>query len=102
MAVLRGNLGITKTSYWKKVEMIEITLLFFATLRDMTHETRILKKVPAGMSIGELKDQMVLDYPNLAGIMNSVIVSMNHEFAFNNALVIENAEIALFPPVSGG
>jgi len=40
--------------------------------------------------------------PALAEFMNHTLISINHEFAFEETLVPENAEIALFPPVSGG
>jgi molybdopterin converting factor small subunit len=82
--------------------MNQVTILFFATLRDLTHETRIIRTIPDDMVIGGLKDLLVLEYPGLVEIINSVIVSMNHEFSFNDATITANAEIALFPPVSGG
>jgi molybdopterin converting factor subunit 1 len=82
--------------------MKNVTILFFATLRDLTKESRISKTVPDDLVIGSLKELLVLEYPAIKGIMGSVIVSMNHEFAFNDAVITENAEIALFPPVSGG
>jgi len=37
--------------------------------------------------------------PALGG---SVLVSVNREFAFDDQIIPEGAEVALFPPVSGG
>jgi len=34
--------------------------------------------------------------------MASTLVSVNREFAFDENVIPEGAEIALFPPVSGG
>jgi molybdopterin converting factor small subunit len=34
--------------------------------------------------------------------MASVLFTINREYAFDDALVPPNAEVALFPPVSGG
>jgi molybdopterin converting factor subunit 1 len=82
--------------------MNQISVLFFATLRDLTGERKIVKTIPTDLMISGLKDLLVLDYPSLQSIMNSVIVAMNHEFAFNETVIVANAEIALFPPVSGG
>jgi len=82
--------------------MNPISILFFATLRDLTGERKIIKTVPTNMSISGLKELLVSEYPSLRIIMNSVIVAMNHEFAFDEAVIVANAEIALFPPVSGG
>jgi molybdopterin converting factor small subunit len=82
--------------------MKQVTILFFATLRDMTGERRITKMVPDDMVIAGLKDLLIEEFPGLKNIINSVIVSMNHEFAFNDTSIPSDVEIALFPPVSGG
>ncbi len=34
--------------------------------------------------------------------MCRALISVNQEFAFDDDIIPENAEIALFPPVSGG
>jgi len=49
-----------------------------------------------------LKEKLSTDHPNLKDSMKSVLITINREYAFDEALVPENAEIALFPPVSGG
>jgi len=82
--------------------MKKVTLLFFATLRDITGERRVIKKIPEDMLISGLKEILVDEFPGLKEIMASVIVSLDHEFAFDNSPIPADAEIALFPPVSGG
>ena len=79
-----------------------IKLLFFATLRDRAG-TRLLElDIPADMTVRGLKDKLSEDYPNLKDSMKSVLVAVNHEYAFDEAVLPKDAEIALFPPVSGG
>jgi molybdopterin converting factor small subunit len=34
--------------------------------------------------------------------MDTVVVSINREFAFDESLVPAGSEVAMFPPVSGG
>jgi molybdopterin converting factor small subunit len=34
--------------------------------------------------------------------MHSVLITINREYAFDEAIVPQNAEIGMFPPVSGG
>jgi molybdopterin converting factor subunit 1 len=77
-------------------------VLFFATLREKTgvHETRI--EFQTGASVMDIKILLLEKYPNLKTSMDSIIVAMNHEFAFDENLVPDEAEIAVFPPVSGG
>ncbi len=82
--------------------MNRIKLLFFATLRDRAGTKSMDIEIPSDLTIQGLKDKLALDYPNLAQSMSSVIVTINREYAFDEAIVPQNAEIALFPPVSGG
>src|SRR4030042_5696870 len=77
-------------------------VLFFATLRDRTGTREISIEFPHGSHISEIK-KMVLDiYPAIGQIMETMIVALNHEFAFDEDIVPNEAEIAMFPPVSGG
>lgn len=82
--------------------MNRIKLLFFATLRDRVGMKSIELDIPQDMTIKELKAKLSKDYPNLEQSMKSVLVAINREYAFDEAVVPSNAEIALFPPVSGG
>ena len=54
------------------------------------------------MTVQGLKDRLARDYPNLKQAMESVLVSINREYAFDEAILSEAAEVAMFPPVSGG
>jgi molybdopterin converting factor subunit 1 len=82
--------------------MNHIKLLFFATLRDRAGTKSMELDIPDDLTIQGLKDKLSVDYPNLAQSMSSVLVTINREYAFDEAVVAPNAEIALFPPVSGG
>ncbi len=54
------------------------------------------------MTVRTLKDKLAGDYPNLKEYMNNVLVSVNREYGFDETTLPQDAEIALFPPVSGG
>ncbi len=82
--------------------MNRIKLLFFATIRDRAGTKSLEMDIPADMTIQGLKDKLSTDYPNLKDSMKSVLITINREYAFDEAVVPSNAEIALFPPVSGG
>jgi molybdopterin converting factor subunit 1 len=82
--------------------MNQIKLLFFATIRDRAGVKSMELQIPENMTIKELRDKLSSDYPNLKESMKSVLISINREYAFDEAVVPQNAEIAMFPPVSGG
>ena len=77
-------------------------VLFFATLRDKTGTREIRIEFPTGTTISEIKRMVLEKYPSISQIMDTMIVALNHEFAFDEDVVPNEAEIAMFPPVSGG
>jgi molybdopterin synthase catalytic subunit len=52
--------------------------------------------------VRDLKLQLIQLIPELESSMGSALISVNREFAFDGDLVPDSAEVALFPPVSGG
>jgi molybdopterin converting factor subunit 1 len=82
--------------------MNRIKLLFFATLRDRAGAKSMELDVPDEMTVQGLKDKLAEEYPNLKDSMKSVLITINREYAFDEAVIPPGAEMALFPPVSGG
>ncbi len=82
--------------------MKKVKVLFFATLRDRAGAKSLEIEIPEGATVGQLKDQVGRDRPNLEQSMQSVVVAINREFAFDENVIPEDAEVAMFPPVSGG
>jgi molybdopterin converting factor subunit 1 len=82
--------------------MNRIKVLFFATLRDRAGTKAVDLEIPSEMTVRSLKSLVVDEYPGLKETMGTVVISINREFAFDESVVPENAEVAMFPPVSGG
>ncbi len=82
--------------------MNHVKLLLFATLRDRAGTKSMELDLPADLTVQGLKDKISNEYPNLKDAMSSVIITVNREFAFDDALIPPNAELAMFPPVAGG
>jgi molybdopterin converting factor subunit 1 len=82
--------------------MNRIKVLLFATLRQRAGAKAVETEIPEGMLVRELKEQLGKQYPALAASLGTVLVSINREYAFDDAIVPSDGEIAFFPPVSGG
>jgi len=82
--------------------MNHVKLLFFATLRDRAGTRSMELDVPLDLTIQGLKEIISMEYPNLKESMKSVLIAINREYAFDEAIIPQNAEVAMFPPVSGG
>jgi len=82
--------------------MNHVKLLFFATIRERAGTKTLELDIPVDMTIQGLKDKLGTDYPNLKESLKSVLITINREYAFDEAIVPTDAEIGMFPPVSGG
>lgn len=80
----------------------QVTVLFFATLKERAGARQAKLELPAGARVGDLKAQLIRLYPGLAEMSGSMLVSVNKEFAFDDEIIPTGAEVAVFPPVSGG
>lgn len=82
--------------------MNRVKLLFFATLRDRAGTKTLELDIPSDLTILGLKDKISDEFPNLKESMSSVLITINREYAFDDAVIPQDAELAMFPPVSGG
>ena len=81
---------------------MKISILFFATLRDYVDAKTIELEVPAGTTVAGLKKILLRKYPKMIPAKNSIMAAINREYAADEEVIPMEAEIALFPPVSGG
>lgn len=58
--------------------------------------------IPLDLTIQGLKEKLSNEHPNLKESLRSVLITINREYAFDEAVIPQNAEVAMFPPVSGG
>lgn len=82
--------------------MNQVKALFFAALRDRAGIKSLELQIPLQTNVADFKKMLIEKYPALAVSMKHTLISINHEYAFDEAVIPDHAEIALFPPVSGG
>ncbi len=82
--------------------MNRVKVLFFATLKERAGVKETGLEIPVEARVSELKKLLVERFPGLAPAMGSCLVSINHTYAQDSDPIPEEAEVALFPPVSGG
>ncbi|MEX2160309.1 MAG: molybdopterin converting factor subunit 1 [Anaerolineales bacterium] len=79
-----------------------VKILFFATLKDRAGTAWAEIEIPAGATVSSLKLILFERFPDLPSDSASLLVAVNQEYAFDKDPIPDGAEIALFPPVSGG
>lgn len=83
-----------------------LTVLFFASLREALGTGRELIEAPAsGLTAGQLREQLRARGPQWAqalGPDRAVRIAVNQVMAQADTPIPAGAEVAFFPPVTGG
>ena len=79
-----------------------IQLLFFAQARERVGSGHATLDLPAGSHVRDALAKIAERYPALVELMPHLAVAMNQRLVVGDEAIVEGAELALLPPVSGG
>ena len=82
--------------------MNNVNVLFFSTFRDRVGEKSVVMEIPFGASVSKFKIILGEKYPTLVESLDFLLVAVNKDYVFDEEIIPDGAEIAVFPPVSGG
>jgi MoaE-MoaD fusion protein len=82
--------------------MMRVKVLFFAIFRDLAGAKETHLELSPQANVSELRARLLQEYPDFGKALDSALISVNREFAFDEDIIPEESEIAIFPPVSGG
>ncbi len=80
----------------------KVKIFFFATLRECVGVRSLEMELPLRINVADFKTILIEKFPVLHGLTGHMLISVNQQYAFEDFIIPESAEIALFPPVSGG
>ena len=81
---------------------MKISVLLFANIKEYAGTNMLSLDIQDTCTVQDLKDAIAREIPETKNLIQTTIVSINHEFAFPEDIIPPDAEIAVFPPVSGG
>ena len=84
--------------------MMQVQVRFFASLREALGPGEPLD-VPAGATLGSVRDQLIARSPHHAQALartRTLRGAINQVMCDESSPVPERAEVAFFPPVTGG
>jgi len=77
-------------------------ILFFASIKERAGTAQLEVEIPEGTTVQGLKTYLENTNPGLERVMGNSLASINRSFALNEDPIPDGAEVAFFPPVSGG
>jgi len=85
---------------------MKIKLKFFASLREALQTSQETIELSAGVTtVSQLRDCLIARGEPWAGALaqgKSVRAALNHQMVEDDAALVDGAEVAFFPPVTGG
>jgi molybdopterin synthase catalytic subunit len=81
---------------------MRVRVLFFGMLKDVLGKASDALDLPDGSTLADLLAHYEQQLPGLKGLLPSLALSINQEYANPSQRLRANDEVALLPPVSGG
>lgn len=81
---------------------MQVRVLFFGVLRDLAGRSSDTLSLPDDASAADVLSHYEQRLSAMRGILNSIAISVNQEYAHPDMKLQSGDEIALLPPVSGG
>jgi len=81
---------------------MKVTILCFAQLKDVVGQPRIELELPSDSTVKDLRESLRMEFPAIASEEGRLLVAVNGEYASDETPIPPGAELACFPPVSGG
>ena len=79
-----------------------IVVKLFAGAKRRAGRESIEIELPAPVRIGDLRQALSANCPELAPWLPAMMIAVNCEYASDGQVIPDGAEVAVIPPVSGG
>jgi molybdopterin converting factor subunit 1 len=83
-------------------KQITIHVLFFGAARDETGSNPVELLVDSPATVDTAFAALTRRFSGLQRFGRSLLFAVNQEYASRDKLLVDNDELAIFPPVSGG
>ncbi len=81
---------------------MKVIVKLFAAARDLADGDQLAVELPAGGTIGELRERLRQECPSLGPLLAHAMFAVDAVYATDDVPIPLHAEIACIPPVSGG
>ncbi len=82
--------------------MIRINVLLFSTIRAIVGKKTLVIDLPQDSTVWDLKLEIARQFPHSDQAVRTMLTSVNRIFSSDEETLVDQAEVAFFPFVSGG
>jgi molybdopterin converting factor subunit 1 len=79
-----------------------VTIRLYAGLRDLVGARDIVMDLPAGATVGALRDRLGEEHPAVLPMLPVLVCAVDEEYVPAEHVLRDGEHVALIPPVSGG
>ncbi len=77
-------------------------VILFARARELAGNDHVEIEIPDSARVGDVRRELLAQTPALRSLAGNLLIAVNNSYASDELEVVPGAEIACFPPVSGG
>ena len=81
---------------------MRVTVKLFAAAKEQAGQDALQVELPASATVGDLRTGLAVQFPALASLASRLLFAVDHQYVTDGQRLAADAEIAGFPPVSGG
>jgi len=81
---------------------MKVAVKLFARAKDLAGSGLVELELPEQSRVSELRQSLVEQCPKLGPLLSQLLIAVNNDYARDDAILPAGAEVACFPPVSGG
>ena len=91
---------MTTTADGTTTMMVHVRL--FAGLRHLVGDRDIEMALPAGATVGVLREQLIAEYPILEALMTTLVCAVGEEMRLPEHVLRDGDAVDVIPPIAGG
>jgi molybdopterin synthase sulfur carrier subunit len=81
---------------------VSVQIRLFAVARELAEAEIVALDIRQPCTIGQLRARLAAQVPALAAVLPHVLFAIGSQYAAEDTIVPDGAEVACIPPVSGG
>lgn len=81
---------------------MKLNVKLFARAKDVAGSEVVEVELEGSPTVASLREALIKQFPGLEPMASSLLIAVGNDYADDTVMLNESADVACFPPVSGG